>query len=220
MIKRMGLFQKRHDLTQSQFSAYWTKKHSPLVMQMPRFSRYIQNHCVDLLPCFTPNHSAYALSGIAEMYWATKAEMLEDFNGHDHINRLRQDECEFMSNISVCIVNESVLQGEKSQIKLMLCVDESDKDKGFDLQDLKQVLPHLQGLQRSERLDVITRPQLAAVPNIPWRFYSVWFKQYEHVLEDFSHPSWKQFYKKHFQTIGRVSLFMLHEVHIRTDEKC
>jgi len=22
-------------------------------MQMPRFNRYIQNHCVDLLPCFS-----------------------------------------------------------------------------------------------------------------------------------------------------------------------
>lgn len=136
-------------------------------MQMPRFNRYIQNHCVDLLPCFTLNHPAYVLSGIAEMYWATEATMLEDFNSHYHINRLRQDECKFMPNISVCIVDESALLGEKSQIKLMLCVSESDAAEDFELQDLKQVLTHLQGLQRSEMLNIITRPQLPAIQDIP-----------------------------------------------------
>lgn len=220
MIKRMGLFQKRHDLTQSQFSAYWTKKHSPIVMQMPRFSHYIQNHCVDLLPCFTPNHPAHVLSGIAEMYWATEAAMLEDFNAHDHINRLRQDECEFMSNISVCIVDESALLGEKSQVKLMLCVSESDEVEAFELEDIQQVLPHLQGLQRSETLRVINRPQLPAIQDIPGRFYSLWFKQYQDVLADFSQPNWQKFYTQHFQKISLVSIFMLHALDIRKDEKC
>lgn len=218
MIKRMGLFQKRDDFTQSQFSAYWTKKHSPIVMQMPRFSHYTQNHCVDLMPCFTPNHPAYVLSGIAEMYWATEANMLEDFNSHDHINCLRQDECEFMSNISVCIVDESALLGEKSQIKLMLCVSKSDTAEDFKFQDIQQALPHLQGLQFSETLQVINRPQLAAIQDIPEHFYSLWFNQYQDVLTDFSNSGWQQFYTTHFQKVSRISILMLHSIDIRKDK--
>jgi len=49
----------------------------------------------------------------------------------------------------------------------MLCVSESDAAEDFELQDLKQVLPHLQGLQRSEMLNIITRPQLPAIQDIP-----------------------------------------------------
>ncbi|MCW8040744.1 MULTISPECIES: hypothetical protein [Acinetobacter] len=48
MIKRMGLFQRRQDLTQTQFGAYWGKKHSPLMMRMPKFLHYTQNHRLDL----------------------------------------------------------------------------------------------------------------------------------------------------------------------------
>lgn len=181
-------------------------------MQMPIFSHYTQNHCVDLMPCFTPNHPAYVLSGIAEMYWDTEANMLEDFNSHDHINCLRQDECEFMSNISVYIVDESALLGEKSQIKLMLCVSKSDTAEDFKFQDIQQAL------QFSETLQVINRPQLAAIQDIPEHFYSLWFNQYQDVLTDFSNSGWQQFYTTHFQKVSRVSILMLHSIDIRKDK--
>ena len=111
MIKRMGLFQRRQDLTQTQFSAYWAKKHSPLVMRMPKFLHYTQNHCIDFLPNFTAGHPAFEIDGIAEMYWHDEQEMQQDFNSQQSIELLRQDETEFMSSISVCIVQEAAMQG-------------------------------------------------------------------------------------------------------------
>ena len=89
MIKRMGLFQRREDLTQTQFSAYWGKKHSPLVMRMPKFLHYTQNHRLDLLPNFSASHPAFELDGIAEMYWHNEPDMQEDFNRQQSIALLR-----------------------------------------------------------------------------------------------------------------------------------
>ncbi len=213
MIKRMGLFQRREDLTQTQFSAYWAKKHSPLVMRMPQFIRYTQNHRVDLLPNFTAQHPAFHIDGSAEMYWQTEAQMLQDFNSQRAIELLRQDECEFMSHISVCIVEEMQLQGQRSAVKLMLCLSSATAD--ITEQSLKQALPNLCGVQRSDVTQMINRPQLPALPHVPQQFFSIWFERYACVLADFQADRWQQFYQTHFQQIQRVALMLVHPLKLR-----
>lgn len=213
MIKRMGLFQRRQDLTQTQFSSYWAKKHSPLVLGMPRFIRYVQNHRVDLLPNFTSSHLGFDLDGIAEMYWNDEAEMQRDFSSQQGIDILRQDETEFMSKISVCIVNEGCLTGNLANIKLMLCLDA--RMKHFDEKQFIQALPHLKGVQSSEVLEVMTRPQLCEIKNIPQYFISLWFDQYDHVLKDFQANGWDHYYKNQLSELTRLSLISLHCLTIR-----
>lgn len=204
----MGLFKRRQDLTQTQFSSYWAKKHSPLVLGMPRFIRYVQNHRIDLLPNFTSSHLAFNLDGIAEMYWNNEAEMQEDFSSQQGIDILRQDETEFMSQISVCIVKESSLTGVLANIKLMLCLDA--KVIHFDEQQLIQTMPHLKGVQFSEVLQVMTRPQLPEIINIPQYFISLWFDQYDHVLKDFQSDGWMEYCEKQLSQFTRVSLIPVH----------
>ena len=213
MIKRMGLFQRRQDLTQTQFSAYWGKQHSPLVMRMPKFLHYTQNHRLDLLPNFSASHPAFELDGIAEMYWHNEPDMREDFNRQHSIALLRQDECEFMSHISVCIVEETPLQGQRSAVKLMFCLSSAAAD--ITEQSLKQALPNLCGVQRSEVTQMINRPQLPALPHVPQQFFSIWFEQYACVLADFQADRWQQFYQTHFQQIQRVALMLVHPLKLR-----
>lgn len=213
MIKRMGLFQRRQDLTQTQFSAYWAKKHSPLVVQMPRFIRYVQNHRMDLLPNFTSQHLSFDLDGIAEMYWHSENEMQADFSSQQGIDILRQDETEFMSNISVCIVNEDELQGSQSDIKIMLCLSQILPE--FDLDMLRLALPHVIGMQSSTVTQVMYRPQLPATSNIPQQFISLWFEYYETVQQDFNALMWTHFYSSTFKNIERMSLIMFCPLKIR-----
>ena len=213
MIKRMGLFQRREDLTQTQFSAYWGKKHSPLVMRMPKFMHYTQNHRIDLLPNFTASHPSFQIDGIAEMYWQSEGEMQQDFNSQQAIELLRQDECEFMSRISVCIVNETELQGAQADVKIILCL--SKADVLVSEQSLQHVLPHLRGIQRSDVQQVMNRPQLPALSEVPQQFFSLWFDQYAHVLADFESEEWQTFYAQNFQQIQRISLLMVHPFKVR-----
>lgn len=216
MIKRMGLFQRRQDLTQTQFSAYWAKKHSPLVMQMPRFIRYVQNHRMDALPNFTANHPAFDLDGIAEMYWHTEQEMQQDFHSQQAIDLLRQDESEFMSHISVCIADEGQLCGQQNTLKIMLCL--SQTVDGINEQTLLQALPNVCGVQQSTVIEVMTRPQLPAVEHTPQQFFTLWFEQYAHVLQDFESATWQAFYQANFQQVQRASLLMLYPFKVREVE--
>ncbi len=213
MIKRMGLFQRRQDLTQTQFSAYWGKKHSPLVMRMPKFLHYTQNHRLDFLPNFSSSHPAFELDGIAEMYWHNEPDMQEDFNRQQSIALLRQDECEFISHISVCIVEETLLQGQRSAVKLMFCLSSAAAD--ITEQSLKQALPNLCGVQRSDVTQMINRPQLPTLPHVPQQFFSIWFERYACVLADFQADRWQQFYQTHFQQIQRVALMLVHPLEVR-----
>lgn len=215
MIKRMGLFQRRHDLTQTQFSAYWGKKHSSLVMAMPGFEQYTQNHRLDLLPNFTASHPSFDLDGIAEMYWKSEAEMQSDFSSQQGIEILRQDETEFMSHISVCIVDESPIYGHESSLKLMLCLSEAIELNEISL---KEVLPHISGVRLSQVKQVIHRPQLPQITNIPQLFFSLWFDQYAHVLQDFEGEKWRDFYKDHLQKVERASILLVHAFKIRQNE--
>lgn len=217
MIKRMGLFQRREDLTQTQFNAYWAKKHSPLVMRMPQFIRYTQNHRVDLLPNFTAQHPAFHIDGIAEMYWQTEVQMLQDFNSQRAIELLRQDECEFMSRISVCLVDEAKLHGQQAELKILLCL--SDVDALVSEKTLRQVLPNLAGIQRSDVQQVMSRPQLPTLLDVPQQIFSLWYDQYAHVLADFESESWQTFYAQNFQQIQRISLLMVHPFKVRENNK-
>lgn len=209
----MGLFQRRQDLTQTQFSAYWAKKHSPLVMRMPKFLHYTQNHCIDFLPNFTAGHPAFEIDGIAEMYWHNEQEMQQDFNSQQSIELLRQDETEFMLRISVCIVEESALQGQQAPLKLMLCL--SDVCSTISVASLLKALPQLYGVQCSTVMDVISRPQLAPIEHLPKQIFSLWYGQYAQVLEDFGSSCWQKFYRQNFQQIQRVSLMMLNPLLVR-----
>lgn len=213
MIKRMGLFQRRDDLTQTQFSAYWGKKHSPLVMRMPKFMHYTQNHHIDLLPNFTAGHPSFQIDGIAEMYWQSEVQMQQDFNSQQAIELLRQDECEFISRISVCIVNETELQGIQSGIKIILCL--SQDNTWVTEKALMQTLPHLRGIQRSDVKKVMNRPQLPVLSDVPQQFFSLWFDQYVHVLADFESEVWQTFYAQNFKQIQRISLVMVHAFKVR-----
>ncbi len=216
MIKRMGIFQRREDLTQTQFSVYWAKKHSPLVMRMPQFTHYMQNHRVDLLPNFTAGHPAFHIDGIAEMYWQTEAQMQQDFNSQQAIELLRQDECEFMSRIFVCIVDEAELQGQKSELKILLCL--SHTNALVSEQTLQQILPNLAGVQRSDVQQVMNRPQLPALTDVPQQFFSLWYDQYANVLADFESKAWQTFYAQNFQQIQRISLLMVHPFKVRENK--
>lgn len=203
----------------AQFSNYWAKKHSPLVLQMPKFKHYTQNHIVDFLPNFSSKHPAFALNGIAEMYWQNMKEMQEDFEQLNAIDALRQDETEFMSHISVCIAEEMPLLGEKSAIKIMLCLSSlTDERVHLIQQKLQQALPNMTGVQLSTVQQTMTRPQLPALAHIPQIFITVWFGQYAHVLEDFNPNSWAQFYETEFSEIERVTLLMVNPVQIRAVE--
>ncbi|OTG90842.1 EthD domain-containing protein [Acinetobacter sp. ANC 3813] len=215
MIKRMGLFQRRQDLTQTQFSAYWAKKHSPLVMRMPKFLHYTQNHCIDFLPNFTAGHPAFEIDGIAEMYWHDEQEMQQDFNSQQSIELLRQDETEFMSSISVCIVEEAAMQGIQSNVKIILSL--SSANSLVTEQSLKQVLPNLRGIQRSDVQQMMDRPQLPALPYVPQQFFSLWYDQYAHVLADFESGAWQTFYTQSFQHIQRISVLMVHPLKVRVN---
>lgn len=216
MIKRMGLFQRRQDLTPAQFSNYWAKKHSPLVLQMPKFKSYTQNHTVDFLPDFSSQHPSFALDGIAEMYWDNMEQMQEDFEQLNAIGALRQDETEFMSHISVCIAEEMPLAGEMSAIKIMLCLSPLSEELLSQIQQkLRQALPNMTGVQLSQIQQAITRPQLPALEHIPQIFITLWFKQYAHALQDFNAAPWEHFYQTDLFAVERVKLLMVSPLQIR-----
>lgn len=213
MIKRMGLFKKREDLNLSQFSSYWAKKHSPLVVKMPKFITYIQNHKVDILPNFVTNHPTFHLDGIAEMYWYSEKDMFDDFDSPNGIEILRQDESEFMSHISVCIVEEAVLEGKQSAIKIVMCLGNGFEN--VDVISLKKVLPNLRGFQRSDVLQIMKRPHLPEILNVPHVFVNMWFDNYEQVLKDFTSDAWKTYYQSDMGSIDRLSLDIFHSIQIR-----
>ena len=182
-------------------------------MWMPKFLHYTQNHRLDFLPNFSSSHPAFELDGIAEMYWHNEPDMQEDFNRQQSIALLRQDECEFISHISVCIVEETLLQGQRSAVKLMFCLSSAAAD--ITEQSLKQALPNLCGVQRSDVTLMINRPQLPALPHVPQQFFSIWFERYSCVLADFQADRWQQFYQTHFQQIQRVALILVHPFKVR-----
>ena len=213
MIKRMGIFQRRSDLTLNQFSAYWGKKHSPLVMAMPKFERYTQNHRMDLLPNFLSEHLGFDIDGIAEMYWQTDAQMQQDFNSQQGMNVLRQDETEFMSHISVCIAEERKLYGTMSAVKLILCLSSINSEINAD--NFKLILPNVRGIQMSEVKSVIQRPQLPPLLYIPQYFFSLWFDQYIDVITDFESKHWLEFYHQAFVTVDRASLSLVYPFEVR-----
>lgn len=213
MIKRMGLFQRRQDLTLTQFSAYWGKKHSPLVMQMPKFLQYTQNHRMDWLPNFTANHHAFEIDGIAEMYWNNEHEMNEDFNQHQAIDLLRQDETEFMSHISVCLVKEGELQGKIGTLKLILCLSEECND--LKVSEFLNALPSVQGVQISIVEQVFKRPQLPELSAVPNMFVNLWFDDYADVKHNFEAESWHKFYVERFSEVERISILAVCALPIR-----
>ncbi len=183
-------------------------------MKMPKFITYIQNHKVDILPNFVASHPTFHLDGVAEMYWHTEKDMLDDFDSSTGIDILRQDESEFMSNISVCIVEEEELEGEKTAIKIMMCL--GHEAENINIKFLKQSLPHSSGLQKSTVIKVMSRPHLPELSNVPNIFISIWFDTYEDVLTDFESDLWKKYYQSDMREIDRLSLDIFNPIFIRS----
>lgn len=131
------------------------------------------------------------------MYWENEQAMHDAFNQRGAIEALKQDESEFMSKISVCIVDEQQLIGPQASIKLILC--SSGVYAGAVLSQFMHVLPHVKGVQQSSTQQLVTRPQLPPIDEIPQPFVGLWFEQYDHVLQDFQSSLWYTFYTLNFE---------------------
>lgn len=167
-MKRMGVFQRREELSSEDFSEHWAEWHARLVSRMTHMRRYQQNHRVSApVDGFGPD-------GVAELWWNHRSDMNKDFSDQQFVDDLKSDETNFLSRIAILILEEGELQGRTSPTKIMACLQDVDRQRALAL---VQDLPQLVGLTTDEVIESQGRDTLPTLPKIPDLMMSFWFEK-------------------------------------------
>src|SRR5688572_5212605 len=101
MIVRMGLLQKKPDLSAAAFTAHWRNVHGSLAATLPGVRRYHQNHVIDRQQRgITYARGSQNFDGISELWFDDLPSMQSAFSG-DLVQELAADEASFLGDLKV-----------------------------------------------------------------------------------------------------------------------
>lgn len=93
MQKRITLLRRRDDRTPEQFGDYWSTTHAAIAKDLPRVTRYLQNHVV--------GGAEGGVDGVVELWFADDDAAMAGFRS-DIADRLVTDEPNFLSGLTGC----------------------------------------------------------------------------------------------------------------------
>lgn len=136
MIVRMGLLNKRDDLSHSAFRKHWREVHGPIAAKLPGLRRYHQNHIVDRkqLGIKYPRGAEY--DGISELWFDDLHSMNEAFTS-DVAQQLIADESNLLSDISTITAVQHVVIPEYCGSKLVKRMSTVQRKPGISSDQFK-----------------------------------------------------------------------------------
>lgn len=119
-VKRTSLLQRRAGLPVEAFRAHWAGPHAAIACTMPGIARYTQNRVEERLCAWHGQGPAYEADGIVELEFRD-GQSAREANETEAVRRLLpEDECRFMSAITLCRVPGGARQTSPGRVKLML----------------------------------------------------------------------------------------------------
>jgi uncharacterized protein (TIGR02118 family) len=128
MIVRMGLLNKRKDLSTEDFRRHWRDVHGPLAAKLPGLRAYQQNHVVDKSQ-FAIDHArgAWDLDGFSEL-WFDDRDAMERAIASDAYQPVVADSPNCMAATSVIVAEQFVVvpRSDGPLIKRMSILERRD----------------------------------------------------------------------------------------------
>jgi uncharacterized protein (TIGR02118 family) len=101
MIVRMGLLQRKPDLSVADFRMHWRDRHGPLATKLPGLRRYHQNHVIDRQQRgITYARGSQDFDGISELWFDDLPSMRRAFSS-DPVGALAEDEAAIISDLKL-----------------------------------------------------------------------------------------------------------------------
>lgn len=122
MVVRMGILQKKKNITIEEFHNYWVEKHGSIASQIPRLRKYHQNHVTSSEQLgIDYTRGSQAVDGFSQLWFDDLASMKHSFNS-DITKVLSKDEEQFIGKMQLIIVEQNVVipvSNDESLLKRM-----------------------------------------------------------------------------------------------------
>jgi uncharacterized protein (TIGR02118 family) len=227
MIARMGLLQKKPDLSDAEFRAHWRDVHGPLAAKLPGLRRYHQNHVVDREQRgIVYARGSHDFDGISELWFDDLPSMQRAFSS-DLVEEVAADEASFIGDLKlVAAIQHQVVPVPKGArlIKRMSTLKrrpdvslEEFQHEWFQVHSvLVKRLPEVKGYTQNLIFDrAHGRGKPASYDELPIDgIVELWFSDRESLDAGFNSPAGKTLMTHAEEFIAEISTFLVetHEV--------
>ena len=227
MIARMGLLQKKPDLSDAKFRAHWRDVHGPLAAKLPGLRRYHQNHVVDREQRgIVYARGSHDFDGISELWFDDLPSMQRAFSS-DLVEEVAADEASFIGDLKlVTAIQQQVVAVPKGArlIKRMSPLKrrpdvslETFQHEWFQVHSvLVKRLPEVKGYTQNLVFDrAHGRGKPASYDELPIDgIVELWFSDRESLDAGFNSPAGKTLMTHAEEFIAEISTFLVetHEV--------
>jgi uncharacterized protein (TIGR02118 family) len=227
MIVRMGLLQKRSEMTSSDFRNHWREGHGPIASKLPGLRQYHQNHVVDR----EQRAISYArgnldFDGFSELWFDDLPSMSAAF-ATDYVRVLRDDEAQFIGDLKLITAIQHVVVPKPSGLPLIKRMStlkrrpdvssERFKAEWFDVHSfLVKRLPGVVGYTQNLIFDRSIAPgKPATYEQLPIDgIVELWFANKDSLNQAFASDAGKTLMTHATEFIAEISTFLVetHEV--------
>jgi uncharacterized protein (TIGR02118 family) len=119
VIVRMGLLQKRSDISSHDFRRHWRDSHGPLAARLPGLRRYHQNYVVDRAQRgITYARGGHDFDGFSELWFDDLPSMSAAF-ATEQVQQLGEDEDRFIGELKLITAIQHVVIPKPSDFPLI-----------------------------------------------------------------------------------------------------
>ena len=222
MITRMGLLQKKPDLSDAEFRAHWRDMHGPLAAKLPGLRRYHQNHVVDREQRgIVYARGSHDFDGISELWFDDLPSMQRAFSS-DLVEEVAADEASFIGDLKlVTAIQQQVVAVPKGArlIKRMSTLKrrpdvslETFQHEWFQVHSvLVKRLPEVKGYTQNLIFDrAHGRGRPASYDELPIDgIVELWFNDRESLDAGFNSPAGKTLMTHAEEFIAEISTFLV-----------
>jgi uncharacterized protein (TIGR02118 family) len=227
VIVRMGLLQKRPDLTTEAFRSHWRDTHGPLAAKLAGLRRYHQNHVVDREQRgISYARGGHDFDGFSELWFDDMPAMAAAF-ATDHVKRLGEDEARFIGELKLITAIQHVVIPKRARAPLIKRMStlkrrpdvsaETFKAEWLDVHSfLVKRLPEVKGYTQNLIFDRSHgRGRPATYDELPIDgIVELWFEDLDRLDAAFASDAGKTLMTHATEFIGEISTFLVgtHEV--------
>jgi uncharacterized protein (TIGR02118 family) len=227
MIVRMGLIQKRPDLSTPEFRRYWREGHGPLAAKLPGLRRYHQNHVIDRQQRgIDYARGTYDFDGFSELWFDDVPSMSAAF-ATEQVQPLGEDEARFIGEFKLITAIQHVVIPKPPGVPLIKRMSalkrradvtlEKFTSEWFDVHSfLVKRLPEVKGYTQNLIFDrAHGRGRPAAYEELPIDgIVELWFSDTEALNAGFGSDAGKTLMTHASEFIAEISTFLVetHEV--------
>jgi len=228
VIVRMGLLQKRPEMSNTDFRGHWRDGHGPLAKNLPGLRRYHQNHVVDRAQRgITYSRGALDFDGFSELWFDDIPSMQAAFGNEGQVKELGEDEARFIGELKLITAVQHVVIPKSAGIPLIKRMStlkrradvsaEKFKAEWFDVHSvLVKRLPQVKGYTQNLIFDRSHgRGKPARYEDLPIDgIVELWFEDVDSLNAGFASDAGKTLMTHATEFLAEISTFLVetHEV--------